>query len=135
MLKSSYRITTFTLVLSWIFINVGTYTLTFSATSLAGDIFVNFLLMNLADSPVPFIFYLTLDRFGRKWCMCISEVALGLSCLALAFIPKDYKTAILVVYLLGKLTSSMAFSMIWLVTLELYPTNLRTQESYSAMVR
>jgi OCT family organic cation transporter-like MFS transporter 4/5 len=135
MLKSSYRITTFTLILSWIFINVGTYTLTFSATSLAGDIFINFMLMTFCDFPIAFIFYFTLDRFGRKWCMCGSEVALGLSCLTLAFIPKDYPTAILVVYLLGKLTSSMAFTMIWLVTLELYPTNLRTQEPYSAMVR
>ena len=52
---------------------------------------------------------------------------LGASCLALAFVPKDNTTFTLVVYLLGKAASALAFSMVFLVTSELYPTNLRTQ--------
>ena len=127
MVRRGYLLTTSVLIVGWVFTNVGSYTLTFNATRLAGDIFTNFLFTVLANTPIAFIFYFTLDRFGRKWNFCVSECGLGLACLVLAFIPKDYPTAILVVFCLGKMTAGAAFMMVWLYTVELYPTNLRTQ--------
>lgn len=52
---------------------------------------------------------------------------LGLCCFLLAFIPKGHTTAILLIFLCGKGFVGAAFFIIWLVTSELYPTNLRTQ--------
>ena len=57
----------------------------------------------------------------------ISHILLGLSCLALAFVPKSNSSLTLAFYLLGKASSALAFTMVFLVTSELYPTNLRTQ--------
>ncbi len=45
----------------------------------------------------------------------------------LALIPKDYDTLILVTYLFSKLSAGIGFMMVWLITAELYPTNLRAQ--------
>ena len=47
--------------------------------------------------------------------------------MVLAFIPKIYRTAIIVFYLVGKCFSDASFLVVWLVTAELYPTNLRNQ--------
>ena len=48
-------------------------------------------------------------------------------CVVLAFLPKTYNIAIIVFYLVGKCFSDASFLVVWLVTAELYPTNLRNQ--------
>ena len=52
---------------------------------------------------------------------------LGICCLILAFIPRDLTTAILVFYLIGKCSVGASFLLVWLITSEIYPTNLRSQ--------
>ena len=52
---------------------------------------------------------------------------LGVCCLVLAFLPKGQHEALLFVYCLGKLGAAASFALVWLITIELYPTNLRTQ--------
>ena len=51
----------------------------------------------------------------------------GLSCVAVAFLPKKYELAIMSFYILATCMVSSGFSMVYLITGELYPTNLRTQ--------
>ena len=57
----------------------------------------------------------------------LGHFSLGLSCLCLAIIPRDRPYLTLGFWLLGKAASVVAFSMVFLVTSELYPTNLRSQ--------
>ncbi len=52
---------------------------------------------------------------------------LGICCLALIFIPKDYSTAVMIVYLIGKSSTAVQFLLIYTITSEMYPTNLRSQ--------
>ncbi len=59
--------------------------------------------------------------------MAIFLIALSLSCLTLAFIPKSATNYVLMVYLCGKCVVGACFQLVWLVTAEIYPTNLRTQ--------
>ncbi len=104
-----------------------TRSLALNATKLSGDIFLNYFLSSLADAPTCVIFFFTLDRFGRKWNMVFFQGLLGVCCLILAFLPKDYDSALLAVYCVGKLGASASFALVWLITIELYPTNMRTQ--------
>jgi len=79
-----------------------------------------------------------------RWLLAGSMVTVGLCCVALAFIAKSAKTVILIIYLIsegilgvvhclnlqylpGKCGVGIAFMMVWLITAELYPTNLRAQ--------
>lgn len=64
---------------------------------------------------------------GRRKCLASSFIGLGISCFLMAFVPKQNSTLILVLYLAGKYCASFGTSMCWLVTSELYPTNLRSQ--------
>lgn len=52
---------------------------------------------------------------------------LGSSCVVMAVIPKDADRLVLIVYLVGKFSSSCTANICWLYTAELYPTNLRSQ--------
>ena len=45
----------------------------------------------------------------------------------LAFLPKSYNISITFFFLVGKCFSGTAFLLVWLITAELYPTNLRSQ--------
>ena len=81
----------------------------------------------VTDLPLPFIYLFTLNRIGRRPMIFLGHFLLGSSCLALAFVPKTDPNLTLAFYLLGKASSTIAISMVFLVTSELYPTNLRTQ--------
>ena len=54
-------------------------------------------------------------------------IFIGSCCVILAFLPKSYNIAITFFYLVGKCFSGTAFLLVWLITAELYPTNLRSQ--------
>ncbi len=115
------------LCFAWMTACISFYALTLNSTQLSGDIVLNFTLNGAIELPIPIILVLTLNRVGRRPMTFLSHLLLGISCLALAFVPKDNSKLTLAFYLLGKGASAMAFSMVFLVTSELYPTNLRTQ--------
>ena len=50
------------------------FSLSFNSTKLHGNIFLNYYLASLADSPTCVIFLITLDRFGRKWNLVFFQV-------------------------------------------------------------
>ena len=122
------------------------YALALNVESLAGDIFVNFILTGLIDVPAHlaiFVFADILGRssslinekslfnviifLGRRKCMFISLSILGSSSLFMAVVPKSSHVLVLIIYLVGKCSASMVSSVCWLWTAELYPTNMRTK--------
>ena len=58
----------------WWNIHVYFHSLSFNSTKLHGNIFLNYYLASLADSPTCVIFLITLDRFGRKWNLVFFQV-------------------------------------------------------------
>ena len=50
---------------------------------------------------------------------------LGACCVSLAFIPKDITAAVLVVFVLGRMCAGGSFAMAYILSTELFPTNLR----------
>jgi hypothetical protein len=48
---------------------------------LAGHPIINFVLGTVADSPVCLFLFLALDRIGRRFTLCLSQVTLGLACI------------------------------------------------------
>ena len=67
------------------------------------------------------------DCYFRRVTTAFFLIMLSLCCLTLAFIPKSHSTAILLVYLSGKCVVGACFQLVWLITSEIYPTNLRAQ--------
>ena len=128
MFKKGNAKTTVIMVLNWVTVCVGSYTLLLNATKLYGDVFINFILATLAgDLPGTLALLVTLKYFGRRFNLFYMQFTLGLCCLILAFIPKEYNVGIIIFYLIGKSASGAGFLLVWLMTAELYPTNLRAQ--------
>ena len=102
MFTRGYLLTSVILVLAWVTTNMGSFTLTLNATKLSGNIFLNFILSSLVDIPMAVVLLFTLDSLGRRLNLSLCVGMLGTSCLVLAFVPKNYTTAVLVFYLIGK---------------------------------
>ena len=128
MVKSNNLKKTVIMTLSWIIVCVTTFTLAFNVTKLSGDVFVNSLLLCvIVDIPGKFITWLTLKYFSRRFSLFILQLLCGLSCIEVAFLPKEYEMAVVSFYLLASCFGNSAFALVYLITGELYPTNLRTR--------
>ena len=115
------------LCFAWMTACISYYALTLNSTQLNGHIIINFALIGITESPVAVILLLTLNQIGRRPLAFLGHLVLGVATLALAFIPKDQDVAVLVTFLVGKGASAIAFAMMYLITSEVYPTNLRSQ--------
>ena len=112
----------------WITTILSYYALSHKTTTLAGDIFLNSLLSFLADVPSTLIFLFFNNKGGsRRYCLALSHSILGICCIVMAFLPEDQSAAILATFLMGKFAASLNLNVIWLYTLELFPTNFRAQ--------
>ena len=128
MFRGSYLKTTAIMLFNWVTVCVASYTFLLNSTKLYGDFFINFILANVGgDIPGTFVLMLTLTYFSRKFNMFYCNLVIGAACIVTGLIPKDYNIAIIIFYLIGKCFSGIGFLLVWLVTAELYPTNLRGQ--------
>jgi hypothetical protein len=81
---------TLILLLNWITVCVGSYTLILNATRLHGNIFVNYILAAVVgDVPGTLALMVTMKYFSRRFNLFYTQATLGLSCLVLAFMPKS----------------------------------------------
>uniref|UniRef100_A0A0K2U4H5 Organic cation transporter 1like [Strongylocentrotus purpuratus] n=2 Tax=Lepeophtheirus salmonis TaxID=72036 RepID=A0A0K2U4H5_LEPSM len=127
MFKKSQIKMTLVLLANWITVNVGSYTLTLEATKLSGNVWLNFVLSSVIEIPGSIMIFFCLSMFGRRFNLFMYQSIVGISCITLAFTPKTWTTTVLVIYLIGKIGSGATFLMVWLLPVELYPTNLRAQ--------
>ena len=105
---------------------LGIYGLLMSVGSLSGNLFLNFTISTLADLPSGILLGALADRVGCKRLLTVSALGMGVACCTMAFVPdKEYLSAVLALYFIGKVFASLSLNACWAYTSELYPTNLR----------
>ncbi|KAL0880492.1 hypothetical protein ABMA27_002900 [Loxostege sticticalis] len=109
----------------WITVTFIYYGLSINSVSLAGNMYVNYILTCLVEIPGYCVSVITLDRFGRKGSIMTAFFICGISLVALPFVPDDMIWLMTSLNMLGKLCISMAFSSIYIYTSELFPTTAR----------
>ncbi|PNF42896.1 Organic cation transporter protein [Cryptotermes secundus] len=110
---------------SWItnsFVYIG---LSLSAVSFGSNKYLNFMYVAAVEIPAYAVTPIFSDKFGRRLSLCVSFLIAGVCCVAFAFVPEDYETAKLIVFLAGKFAITVAFTVIFVFTAELFPTELR----------
>ena len=119
---------TLVMTMNWIIVVVTSFTLAFNVTKLTGDVFVNSTLLTMfGDIPGKFFMWLTLKFCSRRFSLFLFQCLCGLVCIIIAFLPKNYELAVIAFYMLAMCASNAAFGVVYLITGELYPTNLRTR--------
>ncbi|XP_013141700.1 PREDICTED: organic cation transporter protein-like [Papilio polytes] len=109
----------------WITCTFVFYGLAINSVSLAGDKYTNFMLVVSVEVIAVVTNALVLDRIGRKKTLLAAYVVCGISCVAITFVPKTMPWLATLLYLLGKIAITQAFSGIYMYTSELFPTHAR----------
>ncbi|XP_058838024.1 organic cation transporter protein-like [Topomyia yanbarensis] len=101
------------------------YGLSLNSVTLAGDKYLNFILVSLIELPGFLIMQLILDRVGRRATLCTTMLLCGLFCLLAEFIPTENTWLSLIMFLVSKMAITMSFGTLYIYTVEIFPTNLR----------
>ncbi|XP_053604472.1 organic cation transporter protein-like isoform X2 [Plodia interpunctella] len=109
----------------WITCTFVFYGLAINSVSLAGDKYTNYMLVVSVEVIAVVTNALVLDRVGRKRTLLVAYTVCGLSCVAIAFVPKTMPWLATLLYLMGKIAITQAFSGIYMYTSELFPTHAR----------
>lgn len=118
--------------------------LSYYGPALGNEEHLSFFFSSLAEIPSYMACWVVMDRWGRRWPLCLSMVTAGISCIAtvllsegilkrltgfhriqIHFVFSDAVVATLVLFLLSKSAISASFLIIYPFAGELYPTQLR----------
>ncbi|XP_069955937.1 organic cation transporter protein-like [Cherax quadricarinatus] len=116
----------FTLFFCWCVCALVYYGLSSNSSTLGGNIFVDFISTMLVEIPSCILNFLVLDRLGRKSMLTFSCLLGGVACFTSGFIPQGYYKLIVALSLLGKFGISAAFSILYIYSAEIFPTEYRS---------
>ncbi|XP_050433581.1 carcinine transporter [Adelges cooleyi] len=119
------RLKTILITFNW-FANDMVYVgLSYYGPSLGQNQYLSFLLSSIVEVPSYLVCWLLMDRWGRRWPLCLAMTLSGLSCIVTVTLPTDAVTTTLILFLFSKFTISASFLIIYPFAGELYPTQLR----------
>ncbi|KAH8404448.1 hypothetical protein KR222_002071 [Zaprionus bogoriensis] len=101
------------------------YGLSLNVVLLDGDKYNNFAYIALVEIPGFFLPLLIMDRFGRRFSLCGLMLLSGACCIATIFAGGDQPVLQLVLFLIGKLTITASFQVLYFFASEIFPTNVR----------
>ncbi|CAH1776013.1 unnamed protein product [Owenia fusiformis] len=119
------RLTTLNVCFNWFVNSMVYYGLSFGVEALPGSIYINLFFSGLVEFPGYFFAILTMNRIGRRKSLAISLVVGGLACLACFPVPKRLALLKTILSLVGKCAISSSFAIIYVFSVELFPTVVR----------
>ena len=108
MFRHGNLLKTLNLFFAWTMACVSFYAISFASADLSGNIILNYLLSKLVQIPENGLTAWFINLLGRKKTLVVSHIFLGICCLALSGIPKEYSNLILVIYLLASMSAGIS---------------------------
>lgn len=109
----------------WFMIKLIYYGMTVQSVSLAGNKYVNYILVSGVEMPAILISCLLMNWIGRKRSLCVTLLLTGVACVATDLISDEAWLVSLIVYIFGKCCVTTAFSILYIYSSEMFPTSLR----------
>uniref|UniRef100_A0A3P9IYV1 Solute carrier family 22 member 5 n=1 Tax=Oryzias latipes TaxID=8090 RepID=A0A3P9IYV1_ORYLA len=119
------RCITLMCLLLWMSINIGYFGLSLNTSNLSGNPFMNCFLSAISEVPAYIVSTLLLRVSPRRVLLSVFLFLGGGVLLLIQFIPESVQQVALALEMTGKFGFTMAFSIVYIYTAELYPTVLR----------
>ncbi|XP_012278718.1 carcinine transporter [Orussus abietinus] len=119
------RLKTCLITLNWFANNMVYVGLSYYGPALGSEEHLSFLFSSLAEIPSYIACWIVMDRWGRRWPLCLCMVVAGISCITTVLLSADQVVATLILFLVSKSAISASFLIIYPFAGELYPTQLR----------
>lgn len=110
---------------AWIAAAFVSYGISLTSVSLAGDKYVNFVVVAIAGIPAMVLCYFMMESLGRRWTMFSSLLIGGASIICSKLMPLHLSALSITLFFIGKLFITVAFTSLYIYTSELWPTNMR----------
>ena len=126
-ISNTFRRNALNIFFSW-FVNSGTYYgLSLGASDLGGNPYINFMLAAAVEIPAYLInlYLLNKPRFGRRISLSSLMLFAGVALLSMAAVPKDQRTIVIVLAMLGKLAITSSYGVVYIYSAEIFPTEVR----------
>lgn len=103
------------------------YGMSVSATKIHNDDnkYLSFIVVVFAEIPAAIITYYLSDRLGRKATLFVGLVVAGLAAICSPLVPPHLTLLTRLLFFTGMCSISVAFSMLYIFTAEIWPTSLR----------
>ena len=113
----------------WSITAMGFYGLFLAADEFGGSMYRNFFILTLTDFPGYFISIYTCNRFGRKNSALVPLLLGGITYIVMGLTPNQNNFKILRIILgnMGKFFFSLCFNGISMWSVEIFPTNIRSE--------
>lgn len=102
------------------------YGLSLSSVTLGGNKYANFMVSCVTEVPGYFLVFVILNRLGRRWSLCGSMLVCGIACIVTEVMPASVDPFLrMAVFLVAKCAITVSFTVVYVYTAEIYPTNMR----------
>lgn len=119
------RLKTILITFNWFANNTVYVGLSYYGPAMGSDEYLSFFLSGLVELPGYMLCWAVMDRWGRRWPLCLLMVVGGLFCSVTVLMPPDAVTETLVLYLIAKFAIAASFLILYPFAGELYPTEIR----------
>lgn len=110
----------------WITGTFVTYGVSIISVSLHSDKYVSFIIVALGGILSAGLIFLMLKYMGRTTCISSCLLITGVSIVAAKLLPSEYEVLEIILFLVGKCFSMVAFTCIYIHTSEMWPTPVRS---------
>ncbi|XP_029643937.1 organic cation transporter protein-like [Octopus sinensis] len=126
-LFKTFQVATITINIccSWCVISMLYYGVTLNSVDMAGNRYVNFVLMMVVEIPSYFLSHCLFTRFDHRKPIVFFMIFSGLNCIVSNFATEGSFWFPLILVVLGKLGISAAYGSIYLLSAEIFPTVVR----------
>lgn len=102
------------------------YGITLTSVYISGNSYLDFIVISITELPAYWVCTYVVEKYGRRYSQCISFVITTVACVFFILIPPEGSQWLnLFAYCLGKFGATAAFTIVYVITSEVFPTPLR----------
>uniref|UniRef100_A0A2S2R819 Solute carrier family 22 member 21 n=1 Tax=Sipha flava TaxID=143950 RepID=A0A2S2R819_9HEMI len=121
---------------TWIASTLVYYGLNISSADIAGNKYLNFSLVVMVEIPAALLGWVIMERMSRKMSLSCMFMVSAISCIVYNLTPDHLGLTVkMFLFMISKLSISIAFSIVYIQTVEIFPTTMRvTMLSLCSMI-